>query len=200
VGEEIIVPFRTPPDQTPLVAEVRGALINTSILTLRAFELYDDYLKHLKPKDREEIFSVVAGTWVPIEIAVTHYRACEALDLTPSRMFEVGFSAGGRVQGTVLGIVLRLAKGTGATVWTGLAQCQRLSDRVFNQGGGVSVTKLGPKEARIEFIQNPLAAMAYFRGGLRGIITAGCELFCRKAIIRETQATPTSVVYRASWA
>jgi hypothetical protein len=200
VEGEVVVPFRTPRETTPLVTEVRGALINTSILTLRAFELYDDYLTHLKPKEREEIFSVVAGTWVPMELALVHYRACEALQLSPSRLFEIGFSAGGRVQGTVLGIVLRLAKGTGATVWTGLGQCQRLFDRVFNDGGGVSVVKLGPKEARVEFIGVPLCGMAYFRGGLRGIITAGCELFCRKAIIRETQATPTSVAYRASWA
>jgi hypothetical protein len=200
VGEEVIVPFRTPPEHTPLVAEVRGALINTSILTLRAFDLYEAYLEHLRPKDREEIFSVVAGTWVPIDLALTHYRACEALELSPSRLFDIGFSAGGRVQGTVLGLVLRLAKNTGATVWTGLGQSQRLYDRVFNQGGGVTVVKLGPKEARLEYIQNPLCQMAYFRGGLRGIITAGCELFCRKAIVRETHATPTSVTYRVSWA
>ena len=200
MGEEVVVPFRTPPEATPLVAEVRGALINTSILTLRAFDLYDAYLEHLGPKEREEIFSVVAGTWVPMDLAMTHYRACEALELPPSRLYEIGFSAGGRVQGTVLGIVLRLAKSTGATVWTAFTQIQKLYDRVFNQGGAVSVIKLGPKEARIEFIQVPLCEMAYFRGGLRGIITAGAELFCRKAIIRETNATKASVTYRASWA
>jgi hypothetical protein len=200
VGEEVVVPFRTPLAQMQLVAEVRGALINTSILTLRAFDHYDDYLAQLKPKEREEIFSIVASTWVPIEMAITHYRACEALGLPPSRVFQIGWSSGGRVQGTVLGLVLRLAKGTGATVWTGLAQCQRLFDRVFQRGGGVTVIKLGPKEARLEFVQNPLCAMTYFRGGLRGIITAGCEHFCRKAIIRETHWTPTSVTYRASWA
>jgi hypothetical protein len=200
VGEAIVVPFRTPPSETMLISEVRGALLNTSILTLRSFELYDAYLEHLKPKEREEIFSVVASTWVSMDVAMMHYRACEALDLPPSQHFEIGHASSGRVQGTVLGLVLRLAKGGGVTVWTGIGQIQRLYDRVFKGGGGVSVIKLGPKEARLEFIQNPLCALAYFRGALRGITTAGCELFCRKAIIRETQWTPTSVSFRASWA
>ena len=194
----MVVPFRAPREQLPTVSEVRSTLLNTSVQALREYGFYAKYLSLLPTKHHEDILSVVAGNWVPIELAQVHYGTCERLDVPASTLFEIGTSVAKRVQGTFLGTVLRLAAGGGVTVWTGLSQMDRLYERIF-VGGGCRVTKLGPKEARLEFVQNPLCAYAYYRGGLRGTITASCELFSRKVILREVSASADSVAYRASW-
>jgi len=200
VGEEVVVPFSTPPERVAPVDHVRGTLINTSLQTLREMSLFDAYFQRLPQKEHERILSIVAGTWVPIDVALLHYRTCESLDVGPSTLAEIGNSVSKRFQGTFLSTVLRVAAGSGGvTPWTPLTQIQRLYDRVF-QGGAVSVAKLGPKEARTDFIGNPLCSVGYYRGGLKAIIAATADLFSRKAIVREVRSGETSVSYRVSWA
>lgn len=200
MGAEVIVPFSTPPDRVGAVTHVRGTLINTSLQTLREMNLYDTYIARLSPKNMEQIVSIVAGTWVPMELALLHYQTCESLDVGPSTLAEIGNAVSKRFQGTFLSTVLRVAAGSGTvSPWTPLTQVQRLYDRVF-QGGAVSITKLGPKEARLDFVANPLCVIGYYRGGLKAIITATGELFSRKCVVREVQCGETSVAYRMSWA
>lgn len=198
--EEAIVDFDVPREQLRPIREVRSTLVISSLQALRDHELTDAYFERLDRAHHATIRAIAAGVWVPIELAVAHYRACDALDLPQSTLFEIGTNVSRRVQGSTLATVLRLASSTGVTLWTGLRQFDRLYARIF-VGGGVAVFKLGPKEARIEMLAAPLTPIAYFRRGLRGTITAGCEQFSRKVYVREIEERRTDawMAYRISW-
>ena len=64
------------------------------------------------------------------------------------------------------------------------------------------MTRLGPKEARIEGLGLPLSRIPYFRTAFRGLNEASCELFCAKAYAKEIGelCTPVSIGFRVSWA
>jgi hypothetical protein len=199
MAEEVIVEFGASRD-TP-ASHARSTLITTSIQAIRARGRFDVYEKNLPPELREAILTVVPGIWLEIEIALAHYAACDALGLSPQEQFAIGAEVGGRVQGTMLGMIARTAKDMAATPWTALAQCDRLYERLF-QGGSIKVTKLGPKDARMEILNNRLFAFAYFRNGFRGLVCAGAEMLGRaKAYAHELPrlGSETALALRISW-
>jgi len=196
---ETIVDFTEARD-TP-ASHTRSTLITTSMQTIRNRGRFEDYEKGLSPEVKETLLSVVAGVWLPIELATAHYTACEGLELPQKEQFAIGMEVGKRVQGTMLGLVVRTAKQAGLTPWMGLGQSDRLYERLF-QGGSVKLVKLGPKEARIEIAGWPCAASNYCRVGVRGVIPAMTDLFCQKSYTHEipTLTTKSSVAYLVAWA
>ncbi len=108
---------------------------------------------------------------------------------------------GDRVQGTMLGLVVRTAKAIEMSPWLGLSQCTKLYDRLFD-GGSVKLVKLGPKEARMEVVNNPLFGLAYFRNGFRGLVCTGARFFCEKIYAHELPklTSETALGIRISWA
>jgi hypothetical protein len=105
------------------------------------------------------------------------------------------------VQGTILGLLVRTAKSAGTTPWAGLTHCTQFYERLF-MGGSVQLVKLGPKEARLDTVNNPLFAFPYFRNAYRGIVCSGTELFCEKAYAVELPkyTSDTALGLRVSWA
>ena len=101
----------------------------------------------------------------------------------------------------MFGTVLRLAKGAGVTPWTVLPHLQRFWERGYD-GGGLSVWRLGPKEARIELAQCSLAEVRYFRNALRGLFSSVVQLFCTRAYLQEAPGTRPrgGFAVRAQWA
>jgi hypothetical protein len=95
--------------------------------------------------------------------------------------------------------MVRAAKTAGATPWIALGSTNRLYERLF-EGGGCCVTKIGPKDARLEMARNPVTGLAYFRNALRGLYQVGMELFCTKAYVTEIGHTDSSCKMRISWA
>jgi hypothetical protein len=65
----------------------------------------------------------------------------------------------------------------------------------------LQVARLGPKDARIDVVALPIMSSPYFRGALRGQIEAGCELFCKRAYVREMEprSIATAGTLRVSW-
>jgi hypothetical protein len=151
---------------------------------------------------KDAILSVCAGVWLPMSVAMAHYRACDALGLPISEQVALGRSVGDRVQGTFLGTVLRAAKGVGATPWAALENVDRLWDRTFQGGGGATLVRMGPKEAISELIGLPALAVPYFRHAYRGAYLAAIELFCSKGYVLEVpkDRVLTSATFRLSWA
>jgi hypothetical protein len=196
--EEVLVEFSTS-RETP-ASHARSTLITTSIQAIRARGRFEVYEKSLPPELREAILSVVPGVWLEIDLAMAHYAACDGLGLSAQEQFAIGAEVGGRVQGTMLGMIARTAKDMGLTPWTPLGQCDRLYERLF-QGGSIKLTKLGPKDARMEIVNNRLFAFAYFRNGFRGLVCAGAELGCRKAYAHELprMGSETALALRISW-
>jgi len=161
----------------------------------------DRYFELLPARHHDAVRTCFAGVWLPIELGLAHYEACDALGLSTLEQFAIGKEVGLKIQGTFLGTMVKLAKRTGVTPWLCLGQYQRLYDRLF-VGGGVIVTRLGPKEARIEGLGLPLSRIPYFRTAFRGLNEASCELFCAKAYVKEIAelCTPMSIGFRVSWA
>jgi hypothetical protein len=197
--EEVIVEF-TPSRESP-ASQTRSTLLTTSLQAIRAHGRFPEYQKLLPRELSDTIVTVVAGVWLPIDIAVAHYSACNALDFSIQEQTAIGMEVGDRVQGTMLGLLVRTAKQAGLTPWTGLSQCNKLYDRLF-RGGSVKLIKLGPKEARLEVVNNRLFALAYFRNAFRGLVCAGAQLFCEKAYVHELPKLTgtTSLGMRVSWA
>jgi hypothetical protein len=199
--EEILVPLSKPRDRLDVVTQFRSTLLTTSLKSIRDRGYGDRYLAILPAKHHDAVRASIAGVWLPLDLGLAHYDACDALGLTSQEQIEIGEEVGLKIQGTFLGTMLKLAKGAGVTPWLCLSQYQRLWDRLL-VGGGVIVTKTGPKEARLECLDFPFARIPYFRTAFRGVNVASCELFCTKAYAEEIKklCSPMSLGYRLSWA
>ena len=62
--------------------------------------------------------------------------------------------------------------------------------------------KLGPKEARLDWVGIPYAAVPYYVTSFGGFLRALLQLFCTKAYTRivPEHSSPMTVSYRLSWA
>ncbi len=201
IQEEIIVALSKPRDRLDPVTQFRSTLLTSSLKSIRERGHGDRYLSLLPAKHHDAVRASIAGVWLPLELGLAHYDACEALGLSTQEQIEIGEEVGLKIQGTFLGTMLKLAKGAGVTPWLCLGQYQRLWERLMI-GGGVRVTKVGPKEARLECFDFPFSRIPYFRTAFRGVNAASCELFCNKAYAEEIKklCTATTLGYRLSWA
>jgi hypothetical protein len=191
-AEEVVVPFTA--GRTQPASETRSTLLTTSTQALRSRGRFEQYEKLLPAHAKEAILTVVAGVWLPMDVAVAHYTACSELGLTLEEQETIGAEVGDRVQGSILGLMVRTAKTAGLTPWTGFSHATRLYERLF-RGGSVRITKLGPKEARVEMVNNRLYGIDYFRNGFRGIIRGGLQLFCEKVYARELPKLSSDTTY-----
>jgi hypothetical protein len=193
-----VLPF---PAACAPVRHARSTIVLGSIASLRHAGHFDRYAAALAPEHRDQLLQAVAGTWIPVEIARSHYRACEALSLSPDEEVGLGRAIFERTGETMFGTILRLAKGAGVTPWTLLSQLQRFWERGYD-GGGLCVSRLGPKEARVELVQCSLAEMRYFRNAARGLLSSVVQLFCTRAYLQEIPGARQrgSFAVRAQWA
>jgi hypothetical protein len=202
-AEEVIVPLSAPRAKIGSCSAVRGTLLSSSIKSVRQRGLFERYLQLLPRERHDGILSLIASAWIPLDLATAHYETVNRIIDQPSEQHAIGREVADRIHGTLLGTLVKLANNAGVTPWIGLAQYQRLYDRLFTGGGGVTVTKIGPKEARIELVNVPLARIPYFRVAFRGVQEIGVELFCRRAYAKEIAAPPgatDTLVCRIAWA
>lgn len=199
-GEKPFLPFPTSREAVPRATHFRSTWLVATLQLLRDRGLYDAYLGHLAPEHRDAVAGSIAAVWLPIEVALGHYRALDALDLAPQAQTELGRLTTARVQETVVGTLLKLATDAGASPWTIYAHMQRLWSRIF-RGSAIAVFELGPKEARLEVAGWPCAVSTYVHNGLVGVISGLTELFAKKAYARELRAyrSPYTLAYRVSW-
>lgn len=169
-----------PANIAPITA-VRSTLIQSSLNTLRTRGHFDRYLQVLDPNFREAILGSLAPEWLPVAVAMAHYGACDALQMSQHELHEIGEDVGNRIQGTFIGTLVRRARTVGLTPWVPLAQFGRLWERLI-QGGGAAVTKVGPKDAQVDFHLLTLARFAYFRVAFCGVIASGIKLGAGRAV------------------
>jgi hypothetical protein len=184
-----------------VATEVRSTLITSSVEALKKLGRMSDYERLVAREHKEVILSTVAGEWLQMGVAMAHYEAMDKLGFTTNEAIEIGRGVGDKIHGTFLGTMVKMASSVGVTPWFSLGYTAKLYSRLFRGGGGASVVKLGPKEARADVVGVPLLAIPYWRAGLRGLYRAGCELFCQRTYVNEmplrTTATTTSL--RISW-
>lgn len=198
--EEVILPLPSPRSLVPRVTQVKSAWIGASVRAVRQRDLFDRYLQLLPPQFHEVVKNTAPSEWLPVEIAIAHYNACDGLEILPPELVQLGYEAVRHGHGGPLQVTAKLASTAGATPWTLFNQLQRFWDRSW-VGGAIGVSKLGPKEAKLEVVGFPLAQFRYVRLGMRGIIVGAAELFCQKVYVAELAdlCTPLTLGYRVSW-
>jgi hypothetical protein len=198
--EEVFLAFETPRDRVQPLTAVRGIVIASSQNALRKRELYDRYVGHLSIDDRAMVLAVGVSAWVPMSIAFAHYRACDALGLDRSTLEEIGSEAGLSLNQTVVSVLIKLSRESGATPWTALARSNKLMARSW-KGSTIGVFKLGPKDARFEWIGMTLAEIPYIRVAFVGFVRGILQLFSKKAFVHEDPSccSATTLGYRCSW-
>jgi hypothetical protein len=200
--EEVVVPLRlSAAGVVDPVVKVRSTLLASSLMVLRERGLTDDYMKALPHELHPTILNIVPGQWLEVDIAMAHYAACDKLARPVDEQFAAGWAVADRIQKSVLGTLVRVAKGVGVTPWMGLEYFQRLWDRLLLGGSG-AVYRLGPKEARVEIHGVPMVQFAWFRNGWRGMFGGSGQLFANRVYIHEITryTTGTETAFRVSWA
>lgn len=183
--EEIVVPFPRPPDALGTATRVRSTLLVSSLQSLRRRNREGDYLALLPREHHGTVLTLVTGDWIPMPLAEAHYLACQGLGFERPELVAIGREVGNRIEGSFLATMVRMAGSVGASPWLALARVNRLYNRLFDGGGGVSVSRRGPKDARLRFVGMPLARIPYYRGALAGVVEIGLQLFCTKAYVTD---------------
>jgi hypothetical protein len=184
------------------VTSVRSTLITSSLTSLRIRGLFERYDALKTSRHRLELLNLVAGEWLPLDVTEAHYQACDALGLSEDEQIAIGKDVSRRLHETFLSLVVKAARGVGITPWTLLARCNTMQARI-TIGGGIRVTKLGPKAARIELAGVPHMNFPYVRYGLLGVYTAAVELLGSNVaarIVKSESSDPGRLfVLRVDW-
>ncbi len=199
-AEEIVVPHLAPQAQVPLVTSVRGTVIVASLRGLRSRGYGEQYMEALEPRFRDTVASLTAATWLPIDFGIAHYEACDRLDLDRTTIEEIGAESARFINETILSVVVKLSTQSGVTPWFCLSYANKLCTRTW-VGSSFAGFRVGPKEARLEWIQQPAARYRYFRMAFGAFSAAICRLFAQTLYVREmpNRSSNTSVSYRISW-
>ena len=191
---------QTPHPHVPL-RRVRSTLLVASYRVVQNLGRERDYLAALPAEHHAPITGAVAGTWVPVDVAIAHYDACEKLGLSVESQVEVGKGVGSQIRGTFFGTVMNLSKEVGVTPWSVIPSIPRLWPRLFD-GSAIAISTQGPKEIRMDVTGLPLVDIPYFRNALRGQAMGMLDLFCRKtfASVYNGRFAPGSTSLRIQWA
>jgi hypothetical protein len=195
---EVFLPFRSPIRRP--VHQVRSTLILNGIQTLRAHGFYSRYLDLLGPETRDQIMSLVAGLWIPIDLPMAHYRAADRLNLDPALIESIGAEVADRVYKTALSSIPALSKRSDVTPWSVLSLAHQNNDTNW-KGSDIIIYKEGPREAIYEWTGQPMADVPYFVRSWGGFLRSMTNLFCTKAsyhLINE-RCTTTTISIRLSW-
>jgi hypothetical protein len=197
-ADETVLAFPTP---LAPVRHVRSTILLGSIEGVRESGRFDDYVGGLTKGHRELLLNLVAGSWVPIDLALAHYASCDALGLPVDAQFANGRKTFDRTRATLLGTMIRMARESGVTPWTVFPYYNRFWERGCD-GGAMSVTKLGPKDARLELVQCRLVESRYYKNAFRGLATGVLEFFCQKGYVTEIagKRPPGAATFRMQWA
>jgi len=169
---------------------------------LKARGHFDGYIRLLPAEFHDPVLNTIAASWLPIEVGVAHYRACDALLLSPTELIAIGEDVGDRIQGTFMRTLTQAARGAGVSPWTLFKRFDKLWERLLI-GGSFEVTKVGPKDLAIEVCSARLPHFQYFRNGFCGVVRAGFKFVgVRVAFVKVTRwdRATDRFAMRAAWA
>lgn len=185
------------------VTAMRSTLITSSLSSLRERGLFERYDALQTSPHRQKILNLVAGEWLPLEVGLAHYQACDALGLSESEQFAIGQDVSRRIHETFLNLIVKAARGVGVTPWLLLSRGNNMQGRLCI-GGGIRIWKVGPTSVRIELARMPQLAIPYVRNGLVGLYASAVELLADNVtarIVKAESLEPTHLlVLRIDWA
>jgi hypothetical protein len=197
---KVFLPFQFPPNHLEPVTEVRSTLLSASLRVIRQMGWEKRYFGALPKSLHEEVQLLTAGVWVPLSLAMEHYRACDAMRLTLVELESIGEDVSMRTQKAFIGTLGKAASGAGFGPWHFLKSVHRIWARMMN-GGDNCVLEVGPKEALIILIGCPLVEIDYFRIGLYAYYKAIVHVLSPVAYVREVREhrRQDGVGFRLSW-
>jgi hypothetical protein len=181
---EVLLEFPKPLEPT---RAIRSTLITSSLTSLRARGLFERYLAAQTSPHRQTILQCVAGEWLSEEVGAAHYRACDALGLPIEQQIAIGKDVSRRLHETLMNVVVKVARSVGVTPWTLLVKGNVMQSRLY-RGGGVRVTRLAQKSAKVELGMQTLLEIPYYRHALLGVYTAAVELLGSQVTARVLSA------------
>jgi hypothetical protein len=193
------LPFPVPREAIPLASEYRSTMLRSTVAILEQRGLFDRYVAELAPEHREVILASVPATWLPFEVGMAHYEACDRLGLTELEKASIGWETARRFHGPVMMTALRLA-GSVTSPWFATSLVHRNWGRVW-RGSAMAVSRVGAQEALVELAGWPPARNDYARVAFRGALRGTVEYFCRRAEVVENERlrTETSLAFRVKW-
>src|SRR4051812_23511894 len=117
-AEEPIRAFSRPKQSVPVATQVRSTWLTSSLRALRERNCLDRYYELLPREHHDRIRSLVAGSWIPMQLAIVHYEACEGLQLTSDVIMDIGRDVTRFAHRTSYSLALRLATTLGVTPWS----------------------------------------------------------------------------------
>lgn len=157
---EIIVPHDL--SRGPLVA-VRRMLVHSSIAELGAFGFYDRYSQIVDPNSLNRIRELIGPGWMPVELALEHYSACDRLQLSDKAILEAGTRAGDKMGSALLVAGAQpQVESKDRSPWPLLHAFARMGRRIYD-GASAQYVKTASNCLRIEYLSNPLFAFHYYR-------------------------------------
>jgi hypothetical protein len=193
------VDFARRPESIEETSYFRSSWLASSLRALRTRGYFEAYKEKLPGRFHAPVLESVAGTWLPVEVALAHYTAIDALGIPPPTIFEMGREVQDHAQSILAPLALRAAKDVGVTPWFIFGQFRKIWDRTW-RGGDFAIDKMGPKEAELEIVAWTIAPSTYVRQGMRGVFDGMLGMFCQKAYVHELPANATrSLRYRFSW-
>ncbi len=201
MSDRIVLPFPVEKRQVLPATRARSTVLCSSLKVLRDHGHIDAYYAALEPSMRPTIEALSAGLWVPIHLAMAHYEACDALNLSTDELEAIGADAGSHGHGTVAGTAGKLAGGVGVSPWAVLERADKVWDRSW-QGSAIAVFKVSLKDARIEIAGWPCARFRYCRYTVAGVIKRLAIPFCGTVFIKPIAdlCTSSALGYRVQWA
>jgi hypothetical protein len=197
-GREIVIPHER--DIRPCTA-VRNVVIQSSLARLQDSGYYERYLKLIDPKRLEELMSSLAPGWTPIDLALSHYEACDKLALSHEEMMKLGQQIGSRLQESALVNSAKRNRDSDFDLWTAEGSLHRMWARLY-QGGSCQVVKLGPKDKLLELRSFALSRYRYYRNAqIAGIGAAYEALGARIESLRVVSYKPErdELSFRITW-
>jgi hypothetical protein len=168
--EEVFIPHEAP--VRPVTA-VRNNVLQASLTLLRDRGLYDRYAKLVEPATLHELSRNLAPCWVPVGVAHSHYRACDALALSTAELESVGREAGQHARKVSI-VVAQPEQNVAFDLWQNAERMHRVWKRLY-QGGSVQVVRLGAAEELIEFRGFSIHQHRHFRYGCLAAIRSAHE-------------------------
>lgn len=157
---EIVIPHDL--SRGPLVG-VRRMLVHSSIAELGAHGLYDRYSEVIERGSLERIRELIGPGWMPVELALEHYSACDRLQLSDEAIHEAGTRAGDKMGGALLVAGAQpQVEMKDRSPWPLVQAFARMGRRIYD-GASAQYVKTASNSLRIEHQGNPLFAFHYYR-------------------------------------
>lgn len=195
---EVVIPH----DMTrgPVTA-VKGMLLQFSIAQIKHYGYYERYAQFIAPGLLGELLSHVASSWLPVELAMAHYEACDKLRLNASEVARLATRVGDHLQERSYVSAAKKDRPPDFDLWTETPALHRMWDRLY-QGGSVQVVKMSPKHQLLEQRGFPMNRYAYYRDAQIAVVRtaySGLGLRLSRLEVVSFSAARDELVLRVAW-